>query len=191
MLFVNKRDPTMIISKANWRSALGAFVVLLGLSAPFSVSIGGPATTFSFSGTCTDCTGLVTGELTLRNFQAGQPFQLANFVSFDYRGSNLLAPFSVSASDLEFFDGALNADGSLASSVINFGSFQTSAGDNDDFFLRNNGFWVIGSADFGTAGRFTPTVPAAVPAPATLALLPLGLAWLHLRRRQSAAQART
>lgn len=182
----------MPTSKAVWRSALGTLVALIGLSAPPIVGAaflgGSPKTVFEFSGICLDCIGTVTGKLTLQNYVPGTEIDIPNFVSFVYDGSDLLAPFSVSANDLEFFDGALNADGTLATSVINFGSFQTSASNSDDFFIRNNGFWVIGSSDFGNSGQFT---PALVPAPATLALLSLGLAGLQLRRRRTAALART
>ena len=59
------------------------------------------ASTYAFSGLCSDCTGLqsgtsvVTGTLVLVNDALGQALDASNFVSFAYDGSNKAGPLTI------------------------------------------------------------------------------------------------
>lgn len=168
-------------------AALGVILAALGLGAPeictAAAAVPNNNTVFDFFGDCLDCyggNGSVGGALTLRDFQAGETLTLGNFVSFAYGGSDLMDPFTVEA--VTYIDGALNTDGSLASRDFKF-DFDVGGCDNCGFTLDSGHFWFIGRpSDFGRNGTLT-----RVPAPVTLALLPLGLAALAMTYRRKAA----
>ena len=62
---------------------------------------------FTFSGTCSDCTGTATATLTLTNYTQGNSILFANLVSFQYDGTNLLAPFLVNQANLLSISGII------------------------------------------------------------------------------------
>ena len=65
---------------------------------------------YDFSGTCSDCTGTATAELTLTgDYTLGSTLSSSNFISFHYDGTNLVSAFTILPSDSGFFvSGFLN-----------------------------------------------------------------------------------
>jgi hypothetical protein len=195
----------------HWPAAAVLVLSALALGPTASASLVTPADpsttigddlTFDWSGICTDCEGgaqPVTGSLMLTDFIAGEPLSVSNFVSFTYNGSSILDPFTIAAANATGLNGVLAADGT----VTTFFSLQwslssppgggASAGTNPPaapqnyFTVDTDGSWSLsyvspGDDDRGTNGTFTPA--SNVPVPATLLLLPLGLAAMRLMRRR-------
>jgi len=157
--------------------------------------------TFFFTGTCTDCEGTGTGTLVLQDYVQGTTsIDLANLISFNYSGTNLLAPFQILPGAVSIF--VVNIPVSLpgpGTLIINTGQFTiTTSGQGlfvdtlglasvvlPYFQAGNDGLWSAGdngvNADFGTAGTFS---VASVPEPSSLLLLGAGLAAVGLRLRK-------
>jgi hypothetical protein len=171
-----------------------AGIVLAGvLAAVQTGSAVSSSVTYSFTGTCSDCT-TETAALTLQNYTLGQPITKSNFVSFTYT-SNLTSNTITPANNPTFsIQGALPTTLPGPSlSIVVIGS-QAQAGGFWGFQANTNGNWCAGpncEYDSGTNGVWNgsaqPTQPVSAPAVGTPALIGLGLilavmAWIILRR---------
>lgn len=165
--------------------------------------------TFNFSGNCEDCalvaelpTYAVTARLVLQNYFQGNTISAANFVSFDYGGSNLLPAYSISSTDLTFLRGLIPV-GLPNAALFDVG------GTTRYFYGQDTGRWETGilppswvytgsvftmvnvhvtfvftNADLGGSGTFTPSALNGVPEPATLLLMGAALAAAGVARRR-------
>lgn len=171
-----------------------------------------PLSTFDFSGNCEDCaiaaerpSYAVTARLVLQNYFQGDTISAANFVSFDYGGSNLLPAYSISSTASTVLNGSIPFD---LPTTTNF----YVGGNSRFFYTLDTGRWNTGmliptsftyiggagisstsvrvifiagpSADMGGSGTFSPSAPNAVPEPSTLLLLGAALAAAGMARRQ-------
>jgi hypothetical protein len=134
--------------------------------------------TFEFSGLCTDCSGSVTATLTLANYTQGTELTPANFVAFTYDGSNLLPSFTILPAELAHIEGNIPA-------ALPGPAFLLITTLGPEVFSSNGfGFWCAGTGcqgDFGTNGIWS---AAAVPEPASWALLGASLLLLGAARRR-------
>jgi len=164
----------------------GLFAMSLGLStAAQAFIIVGPDTEFAFYGTCSDCSGEVSGTVVLSNFTADSPLSFFDFVSFTYDGSNLLNPFTVDSSAPGLsLSGTLSADGTVTTDFnLAFNALTVGSSQVNQILVQSDGSWFVGLDDQGTNGGF-----AAVPAPSTAVLLALGLVGAGAARRHTRPQ---
>jgi hypothetical protein len=181
----------------HWPAAAVLVLSALALGPTASASLVTPAApmpgedvTFSWSGICTDCvageTESVTGTLILTDFVADESLSLSNFVSFTYNGSSILDPFTIASSDASGLDGVLTADGTVTTDFqLSFTPAKTTGISPlavYSFTVLVDGEWDLAGFDEGTNGTFRPA--SSVPVPATLVLLPFGLAAMRVARRR-------
>lgn len=187
------------------RVRLSLRIVLIACAAVLaSVQTGsaiGTQSTYSFTGTCSDCNN-PSGTLVLQNYTLGQPLSSSNFVSFTYSSS--VISFTISAAANPSFDisGTLPATlpGPSANTVVidnggtpEFMGFiaETNSDDGDwcagpecEFDEGTGGTWSLGAAPP------TSNVPALnTEALAGTALLLALMGWFLLKRlpRRSAS----
>ncbi len=177
--------------------ALTVGLLLMGLSSSAHagvVAFNGSGA-WRFFGNCQDCAAAaqqqnrpVTGTLTLQNYLQGTALTNANFVSFRYDGSNLLAPYTVpgAAPTLNFVNlGGFLTQGGAQQVFLDFGT--------QGYFDLAGGNWAtcvtncLLPDDFGNNGSFV-LQSQTVPEPGTYALLVVGLGALGFasRRKQRA-----
>jgi hypothetical protein len=157
---------------------LGAFVALVVPASANQI--------FYFSGTCTDCNSgnpsdPATGTLVLTD--NGATLSTSDFVSFTYNGTDLLAPFTISAGDP-----SIGVSGSIpsilpgpADVIISNSVWQ--------FESDSLGNWSIGNVSLGDFGSASTWSDTAVPEPNTIFMLGaplLALAFFRLRMRKAA-----
>jgi hypothetical protein len=150
--------------RKHWKLGL-LTVVASGFATPaFSQN-----TTFTFHGTCSDCSGTATATLVLSNYTLGQAITGANFVSFTYNGTNLQVPFTITASTLQSVSGSMTT-------IPGANTFEVVASNLNEieFESQVNGSWFCGLGDSGTLGTWT-GAPPTTPAPPTSLLVGVGL----------------
>ena len=176
-----------------------ALAVFIGCAAsmvslPARAVVALPTTSvFEFFGVCDDCTldnvnGLVA-KLTLQDYTPGDAITLGNLVSFEYMGSNIVNPYTVTP-DAENPFYIYNLSGSMTPGTSNnsfliayedglkFESSPNSLTGLADWYTCGrgaNGYYsgtcnIIVNQDFGTGGWF-----AAVPEPSSAGLMALGM----------------
>jgi hypothetical protein len=166
------------------------FALLFAILGPKQVE----ASTFNFTGACSDCTGNGLGVLTVQNYTQGSDFSNGNFVSFTY-SSNLIPDLLITLADLDTFTGSIPAvlsvtpgDGFSATAGVTI----TAKSATLTFQSTTDGSWCVGSScvtseDFGLTSSWssvTTTHQAPdVPEPSTLGLMGVGGAGLGLVRR--------
>jgi len=142
---------------------------------------------YSWSGVCSDCTGTVTGTLTLSpTYTLGSEITTSNFVSFSYSGSNLLSPFTILDSEVVSIAGLLplTLPGAANLTILaNISSVSV------PFETVSNGFWCAGSdclGDMGGNSTYSAAV-SSIPEPGSIALFCCGgaLALLGARKLKS------
>lgn len=199
-----------ILQKLSGTTALAVFAYAAAAGGAQATPVGS-TTSFTFSGDCDDCAGAfvpvfipgvgtvsnvfhatgdgqfqrVTGTLVLSNFTPGVQMTSANFVSFHYDGSSILAPFTVT--NETGFGATLDANGNLLGNLVliwndpaisfavaPFDDFCGFGGEGSQcrFTVTTGGAWSIyaqAPVDIGVNGSF------AVPEPLSIALLGSGL----------------
>jgi MYXO-CTERM domain-containing protein len=166
---------------------LTAAIAVLGFAFATPASAVTSFSTYSFEGTCSDCSGTVTGVLTLSGSYAADIGQSigTDFSSFTYNGSNLLGPFTINS-----LSSGLAVSGTLevSPSVPNLSIADTA----NNFRIISLGNWcagttapcATGSPDMGISGDLSTPEPGTAP---TALLGALGLAGLSLWRRRHLA----
>ena len=146
----------------------------------------GPLVEYTFTGICSDCTGPVTGLLTLSD--SGSTLSKSDFVSFAYGGSNLFPAYTINAGDPGLF-----VYGSIPS-VLPATALVEIDGDGIYFYSdaavsnsSDHGQWGTGyegnvSADQGPTHQYS--VAATTPEPTTVGMLGAALVGLVAFRRK-------
>jgi hypothetical protein len=139
---------------------------------------------FNWSGACVDCSGTVTGTLTLTSaYVQGTTITTGTggtFVSFTYNGSNLLSTFTINNSPTN-----LSVSGNIPASLPGPANIEISTPTvtfATGTFAGGVSNWCAGSscgADHGTTSTFSATHE-----PTSLALLGAGLGAFGLLRRR-------
>lgn len=177
---------------------IGAMFGLAASGSAQAVALPSTATTYDFSGTCSDCNGTGRAHLTLENYTQGNPIDISNFVSFSYEGTNLLGAFAFSGQgSIQGIEGMLPP--SLPSGA-NFMILSTPSGPNQIWYEFVSGKyteksledpWVVGlnsteNLDYGNDGVWSTTHgDGTVPEPDSIFLLIGSLAALGFLRRSS------
>ncbi|MEZ5736704.1 MAG: PEPxxWA-CTERM sorting domain-containing protein [Novosphingobium sp.] len=175
-----------------------AFLAAIGAGAALAYSPSAMALvmgdyTFNFSGNCVDCAEAaetdfypVTATLMVQNYELGTPFELDNFVQFDYGGSNLVGPFSVTTSSIvDTFYGAIGAaPGSYEVYLHHSGYAYFQTGTDGTWDLGDD---FVSSLDQGNIGVWSLTQPGGVPEPTTWMTMILGFGLIGgaMRSRKS------
>jgi len=162
----------------NVLAVTGAIFLASVCAAP--ASAGPIVETYTFTGTCTDCSGTVTGILTLDSSYVLGNSIAPDFLSFFYEGSNMI-PGGFTIGNL---DSGLFVTGSLPSTLPGPASSDITIENLNWIFSANtDGSWSVApggllSADFGTNGVFS------TPEPSTAVLIGFGLAGVGVLRRR-------
>lgn len=179
-----------VLTAAPARSEVIGIIGLSGLQAEI-LAAATSGTPYTFTGTCTDCSGVATATLRLKGYTPGAALTLANLVSFAYAPTNLFSGLGLYGPDFPL----LIASGSGAGMLT--GSLPAGLPGAADITITGAGFtfttsladgrWSIGptiaDTDHGTEGTWS---VAAIPEPGSVSLLIMavgGIAGLARRRR--------
>ena len=140
------------MSKLMQKQSLVPALVLLGvLSATSASAITIASTVYDFSGTCLDCAGTATAELTLWAVATHSVRRLRPAISSasNYDGTNLVSPFTVLPTDSGF---------SVAGMITTVPGPNFFTVDTESVFFDSstNGTWCVGgscASDFGLGRR--------------------------------------
>ncbi len=138
--------------------------------------------TFDFTGTCSDCSGTVSGVLQLENYTDGAQIGASNFISFTYNGSNLFNPYTLNSE--AYLSGTLGTSNSSD-------SFFITGYDANNIFVGFNsteasGIWSTGiqqPADTGTNAVWSQV--NVISEPGSLALVGIGILGVTASRRKA------
>jgi hypothetical protein len=165
-------------------ASIAAGLALLVMTAA-SGSLQAAPITYTFTGSCSDCTGTATATLQLQNtYTPGNTVTLADLISFTWDGTDLVSAFTVLSTDtINSFDGTLPvAPGGIGDLIIltdhyyfASGSFSSAA----DAWEAGN--YDVVSSNFGDAANFA---TAETPEPASFLLIGGGLIGLATLRRR-------
>lgn len=181
------------------RAVVGAELLVLELINAELAAAASAGTAYTFTGTCTDCSGTATAVLRLTDYTPGTPLTLSNLAYFRYAPTDLFAGLTLVGPSYTLASAAgYGASGLLGSlpSDLPGPAFVAVNGQNYSFVTETDGAWSIGLAvvepdpyDFGTGATWDAGV--AVPEPAGIGLLLLGLGALAglARTRQGAGDA--
>jgi hypothetical protein len=144
--------------------------------------------TFTFTGTCTDCSN-PEGVLVLQDYTFGQPIETSNFVSFSYSSSVLT--YSISGEDAvnsNEIGGSLGPETGAYSVSFNLDGSQLGH-ITFDFTTNSHGTWDVNLGgpvfDYGTDATWSLEPTGTTPEPASLYLLASGAAaTVAIRRRR-------
>jgi hypothetical protein len=144
------------------------FAIVAATAVPASATIA--LESFSYTGTCTDCTFSNGTLLVIAGYTPGSPVTSSNFYNFSYT-SNLIS-FTIDQNDPGFsVSGGLPATLPGAASLVIEDSLW-------EFSSSSSGAWFVDSfeepADFGPANSWSSV--AGVPEPGTMGMLGMGLA---------------
>ena len=159
---------------------VAAMVATATATAPAGAAVALPTySSFTFTGTCRDCTGVGVGTLKLQNYTVGQNLTTDNFVEFTY-ASNLLPNVDVTS--------VASLTGNLAVIPRANTVFFNTAGYTFTFGSSAGGFWCLGGAcadDDGPTHIWSSPNPApGVPEAASWAMMLAGFGMIGLAMRR-------
>jgi hypothetical protein len=171
-------------------SALLGVCVLAAVETSSASGVGGTQVTYTFTGTCGDCTGTGVGQLTLQGYTLGNSLNCAYFVGFTYISNLVTPPMNITQCS--------SLSGILGPTLPGTANIRLVDNTNKGLISYLAGNWQVGSIpvplDVGSSHTWTAPM-ATAPAPSTAVLGALGLmlacggALLARRRARGASGA--
>jgi hypothetical protein len=166
--------------------AILGFVVSMAGVTPASAAI-----MYTFTGTCSDCTGTATATLFLVDtyVPGTNTMNTADVISFTYNGTDLFGPYTIDQSNITFINATMPTASGFADFFIGSQSCASCQGIQFQSFL-SDGTWSTGlngtSTDMGTQGVWG--APVATPEPSAFLLIGAGLGGVALLKRRRAVR---